>query len=73
MDVGAGEQVGQGVRQRGGLSGSSLDEPPRRGTAGLHSPCAHLAGEEPGRGGAALPRSRCLPWGLTFHFPPLPG
>ena len=48
-----------------------------RGAAGLPgcprerlpSPCAHLAREEPVRGGASLPRPRCLPWGLTFHFP----
>lgn len=72
MDVRAGG-VSQGVCRRDGLSGSSLGEPPRRGTAGQPSRLAHLAWEEPSRGGAVLPGSRRLPWGLTFHFSPLPG
>lgn len=70
VDVGAGDRVGQGVRQRGGVPGSSLDEPLRARRSGRP---AHLAGEEPVPGGVSLPWPRCLPWGLTFHFLPLPG
>lgn len=73
MDVGAGEQVGQGVCTRGVVYRGEAQRD-SRDALGRGCPLrAHLAGEEPGWGGAALPRPRCLPWGLTFHFPPLPG